>query len=54
MAYTVRFHPDDDKQNMLMAGTADKKILQMDTDTGDVVQVRPGCLLAQAVCVWLT
>uniref|UniRef100_A0A1D2A1Q3 Pre-mRNA-processing factor 17 n=1 Tax=Auxenochlorella protothecoides TaxID=3075 RepID=A0A1D2A1Q3_AUXPR len=38
MAYTVRFHPDDDKQNMLMAGMADKKILQMDTDTGDVVQ----------------
>ena len=39
MAYTVRFHPDEDKQNVLMAGTADKKIIQIDTDTGDVVQV---------------
>ncbi|KAK2075528.1 hypothetical protein QBZ16_001636 [Prototheca wickerhamii] len=38
MAYTVRFHPDEDKQNVLMAGTADKKIIQIDTDTGDVVQ----------------
>lgn len=42
MAYTVRIHPDEDKQNVLMAGTADKKIIQIDTDTGDVVQVNKG------------
>lgn len=39
MSYTVRLHPDDDKQNVLMAGTSDKKIIQIDTDTGDIVQV---------------
>lgn len=39
MSYTVRLHPDDDKQNVLMAGTADKKIIQIDMDTGDIVQV---------------
>ena len=34
-----RFHPDDDKQNVIMAGCGDKKIYQWDSDTGDLVQV---------------
>lgn len=34
--YVVKFHPDDDKQNVLMVGTANKKILQFDTNSGDV------------------
>uniref|UniRef100_A0A383WPQ6 Pre-mRNA-processing factor 17 n=1 Tax=Tetradesmus obliquus TaxID=3088 RepID=A0A383WPQ6_TETOB len=32
------FHPEDDKQNVLMAGCADKKIYQFDFNTGDVEQ----------------
>lgn len=36
MSYCVRFKPD--QQNVLMAGTHDKKILQWDMDTGDLVQ----------------
>ena len=35
----MKIHPDDDKQNILMAGQSDKKILQYDMNTGDVVQV---------------
>jgi len=38
IAYAVRGHPDADKQNILMAGQSDKKILQYDMNTGDVVQ----------------
>ncbi|CAK0783096.1 hypothetical protein CVIRNUC_006291 [Coccomyxa viridis] len=38
MFFTARFHPDDDKQNVIMAGCGDKKIYQWDSDTGDLVQ----------------
>ena len=38
IAYAVKIHPDDDKQNILMAGQSDKKILQYDMNSGDVVQ----------------
>lgn len=38
LSYTVKLHPDDDKQNVLMAGTHDKKIMQWDMDSGDLVQ----------------
>lgn len=34
----VKFHPDDDKQHLFVAGTQDKKILCYDTNTGEVVQ----------------
>ncbi len=37
MCYCVRLKPD--QQNVLMAGTQDKKILQWDLDSGDLVQV---------------
>eukprot|EP00877_Chromochloris_zofingiensis_P007991 jgi/Chrzof1/3445/Cz12g25200.t1 len=36
--YCGVFHPDNDKQNVLMAGCADKRIYQFDLDTGDAVQ----------------
>jgi hypothetical protein len=39
MLLWCRFHPDDDKQNVIMAGCGDKKIYQWDSDTGDLVQV---------------
>jgi hypothetical protein len=32
------FHPDADKQNVIMAGCADKRIYQFDLETGDAVQ----------------
>jgi pre-mRNA-processing factor 17 len=38
MAYCVRLHPDQDKQNVLMAGMQNKKILQFDLDSGDIIQ----------------
>ena len=38
IAYAVRLHPSEDKQNILMAAQSDKKILQYDTRSGDVVQ----------------
>mmetsp|Transcript_27077 Transcript_27077/g.48257 ORF Transcript_27077/g.48257 Transcript_27077/m.48257 type:complete len:581 (-) Transcript_27077:109-1851(-) len=38
MSYVAKFHSDDDKQNIIMAGCADKKIYQIDMDSGDVVQ----------------
>ena len=41
MFFTAVFHPDDDKQNVVLAGCADKKIHQWDADTGDLVQVMP-------------
>jgi hypothetical protein len=37
--YCGVFHPEADKQNVLMAGCADKKIYQFDFNTGDVEQV---------------
>ncbi len=40
MFFTARFHPSDDKQNVIMGGCADKKIYQWDSDTGDLVQAR--------------
>jgi len=27
--YVVRFHPDEDKQNIFLAGMSDKKIIQV-------------------------
>ena len=38
LGYCVKFHPDEDKQNMVLAGCSDKKIYQFDTDSGEVVQ----------------
>lgn len=38
--YVVKFHPDEDKQNVILAGMADKKIVQWDTETGEITQVR--------------
>lgn len=38
--YCGVFHPDDDKQNVLMSGCGDKKIYQFDLNSGDVEQVR--------------
>lgn len=32
--YVVRFHPDDDKQNIFLAGMSDKKIVQVSFYTG--------------------
>jgi len=36
--YVVRFHPDDDKQNIFLAGMSDKKIVQYDIRTGEITQ----------------
>jgi len=38
MAYTVRCHPDPGEPNVLMAGMQNKKILQFDVRTRDIVQ----------------
>lgn len=38
MFFTAKFHPDDGKQNVLMAGCQDKKVYQWDMNTGDLVQ----------------
>lgn len=32
--YVVKLHPEDDKQNVLLAGMSDKKIVQWDMNTG--------------------
>lgn len=45
MFFTAKFHPDDDKQNVCMAGCQDKKCYQWDMNTGDLVQVRTDCIL---------
>ena len=42
MFFVAKFHPDPDKQNVLMAGCQDKKVYQWDITSGDLVQVRPG------------
>lgn len=36
--YVVRFHPDEDKQNIFLAGMSDKKIIQYDMDSGEITQ----------------
>ncbi|KAK7108013.1 pre-mRNA-processing factor 17-like [Littorina saxatilis] len=36
--YCVRFHPDDDKQHLFVAGTSDKKIVCWDIRTEEIVQ----------------
>ncbi|XP_068222811.1 pre-mRNA-processing factor 17 isoform X1 [Palaemon carinicauda] len=36
--YCVKFHPDEDKQNLFVAGTSDKKIVCWDIRTGEIVQ----------------
>ncbi|GAB6032820.1 pre-mRNA-processing factor 17 [Chamberlinius hualienensis] len=36
--YCVKFNPDDDKQNLFVAGTSDKKILCWDIRSGEIVQ----------------
>lgn len=36
--YCVKFNPDEDKQNLFVAGTSDKKIICWDIRSGDVVQ----------------
>ncbi|CAA0814139.1 Transducin/WD40 repeat-like superfamily protein [Striga hermonthica] len=36
--YVVRLNPDEDKQNVLLAGMSDKKIVQWDINTGQIVQ----------------
>jgi hypothetical protein len=45
--YCGVFHPEPDKQNVLMAGCADKKIYQFDFNTGDVEQV---CVVTNSAC----
>jgi len=36
--FCVKFHPSDDKQNIFLAGCSNKKILQYDTNTKEIVQ----------------
>ncbi|KAH9912245.1 pre-mRNA splicing factor [Epithele typhae] len=36
--YVVRFHPDEDKQNIFLAGMSDKKIIQYDMNSGEITQ----------------
>ncbi|XP_022851644.1 pre-mRNA-processing factor 17-like [Olea europaea var. sylvestris] len=36
--YVVRLNPDEDKQNVLLAGMSDKKIVQWDMNTGQITQ----------------
>ncbi|KAI9206488.1 WD40-repeat-containing domain protein [Polychytrium aggregatum] len=36
--YCVKFNPDEDKQNLFLAGCADKVIYQFDINTGDITQ----------------
>lgn len=36
--YCVKFNPDDDKQNLFVAGTSDKKIVCWDIRSGEIVQ----------------
>ncbi|KAE9554395.1 hypothetical protein FO519_002387 [Halicephalobus sp. NKZ332] len=37
-AFCVKFNPDEDKQNIFLAGMQNKKIIQWDTRTGEVEQ----------------
>jgi len=36
--YVIRFHPDEDKQNIFLAGMSDKKIIQYDMNSGEITQ----------------
>ncbi|XP_061337535.1 uncharacterized protein LOC133284522 [Gastrolobium bilobum] len=36
--YVVKLNPDEDKQNVLLAGMSDKKIVQWDMNTGQITQ----------------
>ena len=36
--YCVTFNPDEDKQNTFLAGCSDKKIVQFDSNTGEITQ----------------
>lgn len=36
--YCVKFNPDEDKQNLFVAGMSDKKIVQWDIRSGEIVQ----------------
>ncbi|TNV80538.1 hypothetical protein FGO68_gene16839 [Halteria grandinella] len=36
--FCVKFHPSDDRQNIFLAGCANKKIIQYDTNTSEIVQ----------------
>ncbi|KAF9158326.1 hypothetical protein BGX21_004072 [Mortierella sp. AD011] len=36
--YVVKFNPDDDKQNIFLAGCSDHKIYQFDINSGEVIQ----------------
>jgi pre-mRNA-processing factor 17 len=37
--YCVKFNPDEDKQNVFLAGTQNKKVIQWDTRSGEITQV---------------
>lgn len=37
-AYVIKFNPDEDKQNLFLAGMSNKKIIQWDTRSGEVEQ----------------
>ncbi|CAK5279919.1 unnamed protein product [Mycena citricolor] len=36
--HVIRFHPDQDKQHIFLAGMSDKKIIQYDMNSGDIIQ----------------
>ncbi|XP_059157452.1 LOW QUALITY PROTEIN: pre-mRNA-processing factor 17-like [Physella acuta] len=36
--YCVKFHPEEDKQHLFVAGTSDKKIVCWDIRSGDIIQ----------------
>ncbi|EAU93218.2 pre-mRNA splicing factor [Coprinopsis cinerea okayama7 len=36
--YVVKFHPDEDKQHIFLAGMSDKKIIQYDMNSGEITQ----------------
>ena len=38
VGFCVKYHPDDDKQHMFVVGTGDKKVLQWDTRSNEIVQ----------------
>lgn len=43
--YCVKFHPSEDKQNLFVAGTQDKKILCYDINSGATVQEYDRCVV---------
>ncbi|KAG6868554.1 hypothetical protein C0993_001250 [Termitomyces sp. T159_Od127] len=36
--YVIKFHPDEDKQHIFLAGMSDKKIVQYDMNSGEIAQ----------------